>query len=142
MKYESEIWGPHFWFFLHTIAYNYPVTPNEVVKRKYYDLIMNMPLFIPDVEIGKKFSALLDKYPVTPYLGNNKDFQKWMHFIHNYINKNIGKPQISRREAYEIYKEKYANKTTLKTYMVHLKKHYVYLFYIFVGILTIYMIKL
>lgn len=142
MKYDSEVWGPHFWFFLHTIAYNYPKTPNEVTKRKYYDLIMNIPLFIPDVEIGKKFSTLLDKYPITPYLGNNKDFQKWMHFIHNYINKSLGKPQISRREAYELYKEKYANKTSLRKYMLQLKKHYVYLFYIFVGILIIYMIKL
>ena len=142
MKHDSDIWGPHFWFFLHTIADNYPKTPNEITKRKYYDLIMNLPLFIPDAEMGKKFSALLDEYPVTPYLGNDKDLQKWMQFIHNHINKKLGKPQISRREANELYKEKYGNKVILKRYMLQLKKHYVYLFYILVGIFIIYMTKI
>ena len=65
---NAEVWGTHYWFFLHSIAYCYPEFPNEVTKRKYYDLIMNFPIFIPDIKMGDKFANYLDKYPVTPYL--------------------------------------------------------------------------
>jgi len=39
MNFEPDVWGPHYWFFLHTIAHSYPESPNAVTKRKYYDLI-------------------------------------------------------------------------------------------------------
>ena len=52
MALEPNIWGPHYWFVLHTIALTYPHTPNEVMRKKYYDLIQNLPLFLPVEEIG------------------------------------------------------------------------------------------
>ena len=33
MALDSNVWGPHYWFFLHTIALTYPHNPNEVVKK-------------------------------------------------------------------------------------------------------------
>lgn len=88
---KSDIWGPHFWFFLHTIAYNYPDTVNQVTKRKYYDFIHNLPLFIPEQNIGNTFSSMLDKYPLSPYLDNRDSFMRWIHFIHNKYNSYLGK---------------------------------------------------
>ena len=41
MALDPKIWGPHYWFFLHTLASTYPHTPNEVVRKKYYDFIQN-----------------------------------------------------------------------------------------------------
>ena len=99
MLFEPSVWGPHYWFFLHTVAECYPENPNEVLKRKYYDLIQNIPLFIPISEIGDKFSRLLDKYPVTPYLCSKQSFVRWMHFIHNKINVSLEKPELSLPEA-------------------------------------------
>ena len=90
----SETWGPHYWYFLHTIAYNYPLHPNKVTKRKYYDLIINFPLFIPNDEMGNRFAELLDKYPVTPYLDNRESFIRWTWFIHNKINYQLNKEEI------------------------------------------------
>ena len=110
MLFEPSVWGPHYWFFLHTVAECYPENPNEVLKRKYYDLIQNMPLFIPISEIGDKFSRMLDKYPVTPYLCSKQSFVRWMHFIHNKINVALEKPELTMDEAmikyYELYKPK------------------------------------
>ena len=40
-KFNPEVWGPYYWFFLHTVAHTYPRMPNSVTKRKYYDLIQN-----------------------------------------------------------------------------------------------------
>ena len=66
MTLEPKIWGPHYWFFLHTIALSYPNYPNTITKKKYYEFIQNMPLFIPIESISNDFSKLLDNYPVTP----------------------------------------------------------------------------
>lgn len=105
MKINTEIWGPYFWFFLHTISLNYPRSPTETLKKKYYDLITNFYLFIPDVEVGNTFNQLLDQYPVSPFLDSRKSFIHWIHFIHNKINENIGKPKISLSTFYSNYYE-------------------------------------
>ena len=46
MKYNPEVWGPHYWFFLHTVANSYPKFPNAVTNRKYYDLMPELLLFV------------------------------------------------------------------------------------------------
>jgi hypothetical protein len=104
---SPNIWGPHYWFFLHSLAYYYPETPNSTTKRKYYDLIQNMPLFIPNETVGNRFSRLLDKYPVTPYLDKRESFMRWMNFIHNKINHMIGKEELSIDESTLTYEKKY-----------------------------------
>jgi hypothetical protein len=111
MNLDPDIWGPHYWFFLHTLAYSYPATPNAITKRKYYDCIHNLPLFIPHDEIGNKFSRLLDKYPVTPYLDKRESFLRWVNFIHNKVNYNQGKEEVSFDESVRLYKQSYSPKS-------------------------------
>lgn len=107
---DPNVWGPHFWFFLMTIAISYPTKANEVTKKKYYDLITNFPLFIPHDKIGNKFSQMIDKYPVTPYLDGKDAFIKWVHYIHNKINEELGKDGVLFTEALNTYYEKYKPK--------------------------------
>jgi len=104
---DPKIWGPHYWFFLHTIAMSYPVHPNAVTKKKYYDFVQNIPLFIPVESMAGEFSKLLDQYPVQPYLDNKESFIRWMWFIHNKINQKLEKPQISLNDFYVKYYEEY-----------------------------------
>ena len=106
-EYDSRVWGPPFWFFIHTIAMNYPDRANDVTKRKYYDFIQNLPLFIPNVEMGNRFSRLLDKYPVTPYLDKRESFIRWTIFIHNKINKIVGKSEMDLEDAIDKYNATY-----------------------------------
>jgi hypothetical protein len=116
---EPTIWGPHYWYFLHTIAFCYPLHPNTITKKKYYEFIHNLYLFIPNKNISNNFSQLLEKYPVTPYLDNRESFVRWIHFIHNKINKKLNKPIISFAKfinEYKNYKIK-KNKTEYK-YMI------------------------
>ena len=104
---DPKIWGPHYWFFLHTIAMSYPIHPNAVTKKKYYDFVQNIPLFIPVESMAGEFSKLLDQYPVQPYLDNKESFIRWMWFIHNKINIKLEKPQISLNDFYVKYYEEY-----------------------------------
>ena len=107
---EPKIWGPKFWFFLHTISLCYPNYPNAVTKKKYYEFIQNLPLFLPIEEVASNFSKLLDKYPIQPYLDNKESFIKWVWFIHNKINEKLEKPVISLNDFYVKYYEQYKSK--------------------------------
>ena len=104
---DPKVWGPHYWFFLHTLAMTYPHHPNEVTKKKYYEFIQNLPLFLPVEQISGEFSKLIDKYPITPYLDNRDSFVRWMHFIHNKINEKLEKPTISLNEFFIKYYDAY-----------------------------------
>lgn len=104
---HPDIWGPHFWFFMHTLALSYPQKPNEVTIKKYYELFHNMPLFIPIESIGNDFRKLLDEYPITAYLDTRDDLIKWVHFIHNKVNEKMEKPKITMEEFYTHYREVY-----------------------------------
>ena len=110
MNLNPDIWGPHYWFMLHTCALHYPKYPNAITKKKYYDFISNIPLFIPVENIATSFSKLLDQYPVTPYLDSRESFIKWTHFIHNKINEQLEKPKITLNDFYIRYYEEYKPK--------------------------------
>lgn len=114
MALDPKVWGPHYWFMLHTIAMSYPNYPNTVTKKKYYEFIQNLPMFLPIESIATDFSKLLDMYPVTPYLDSKDAFIRWMHFIHNKINEKLEKPKISLNQFYIDYYEAYKPKD-LKT---------------------------
>jgi len=106
---DPKVWGPHYWFFLHTLAMTYPHYPNTVTKKKYYEFIQNLPLFLPVEQISGEFSKLIDKYPIAPYLDNRDSFVRWMHFIHNKINEKLEKPKVSLNDFLTKYYDEYKN---------------------------------
>jgi hypothetical protein len=86
-----------------------------------------MPIFIPNVEMGNRFSRLLDKYPVTPYLDKRESFIRWTVFIHNKINAILGKPEMELNDAISNYNHAYVpaqlelyGETTIKKNVVYL----------------------
>ena len=131
------IWGPHYWFVLYTIALSYPLHINECTKKKYYDFITNLPLFLPVPDIGGVFSKFLDAYPVTPYLDSRESFSKWVHFIHNKINSYLGKPELTYYDALNIYYEHYKLKEIKKNDERKNKEKYIFGALIIIIILVI-----
>jgi hypothetical protein len=127
MTLEPKIWGPHYWFFLHTIAMTYPHHPNTVTKKKFYEFIQNLPIFLPVEEISGEFSKLIDKYPVTPYLDNRDSLVRWMHFMHNKINEKLEKPQISLNEFFVSYYDEYKSKDIKLAQYYKIREKVIYL---------------
>ena len=132
---NPNIWIPHIWFFLYTVAHTYPDTPNAVTKRKYYDFFTNIPIFIPDQDIGKIFTDFLNNYPVTPYLDSRESLIKWMYFIHNKINVSLNLPEKTLAESLQDYHKLYEPKETTIN-LKNLKKER-YIFGLILSILVI-----
>mgnify|MGYP005634214177 FL=1 len=123
MTLDPIVWGPNYWFFLMTIAVSYPKKANSVLKKKYYDFIMNLPLFIPDDKMGNQFSRLLDKFPIEPYLDTRESFIKWVNFIHNQVNKHIGKKEMSYIEAMDSYYSQYKPRDIILKEQIKKRQH-------------------
>jgi len=137
MGLDPAVWGPHYWFFLHTISICYPLRPNSITKKKYYEFVQNIPMFIPIESISTYFSKLLDEYPITPYLDTRDSFIRWMWFIHNKVNQKLEKPKISLSQFYELYYENYKPKDVKYKEFNKLKNKLIYLFVIVVFIFAI-----
>tara|TARA_Y100000991_G_scaffold163808_1_gene125765 strand:+ start:109 stop:540 length:432 start_codon:yes stop_codon:yes gene_type:complete len=137
MDLEPNVWGPHYWFFLHSITFTYPKNPTSATKKKYYDFIHNLPLFIPHKNISKKFVTYLDAYPLTPYLDSSTNFQKWMLFIHNKINKSIGKEELTYYDLVNNFNDLYKPKRAVKYDFLKWKQKilYVLILFLLMGIL-------
>ena len=102
---NSKIWLESLFFTLETIAIHYPDNPNKITIKKYYNLINDLPVFIPVKPMGTYFVSLLDKFPVQPYLNNRTSFMKWVFFIKKKIYKKL------KMEIFDFYEnlEKYYN---------------------------------
>ena len=127
MELDPTVWGPHNWFVLNTIVLHYPKKPNKVIKKKYYNLIQNFPLFLPNENIRKKFNDLLNEFPVSPYLDTRESFTRWIHFIHNKINKSLGKKEISLSNFLNNYYKNYKPKSVIIKEEIKQRKKYIYL---------------
>ena len=127
MELDPSVWGPHYWFVLNTIVLHYPKSPNKSIKKKYYNLIQNVPLFLPNMNIKKKFNDLLNEFPVSPYLDTRESFTRWIHFIHNKINKSMGKNEIPLSCFLNNYYKNYKPKSTIIKEEIKKRKKFIYL---------------
>jgi len=142
MSLDPKIWGPHYWFVLHTIALGYPLNPNETSKKKYYDFIQNLPIFIPVANIGNLFSKILDDYPVTPYLDSRESLIKWFHYIHNKINEGLGIPEKTMAESLQEYYKHYELKeVSLKNNILKREKYIYFALIIILAMISVSMYK-
>ena len=113
MDYDPNVWGPHYWFFIHSVGFTYPDFPDDGVKKQYYNFITSLPLFIPNKAVAKHFQSLLDDYPISSYLNSKDSFLKWIHFIHNKINTSVGKKEMSYLQFIDNYNNLYKPKTII-----------------------------
>lgn len=119
--FDPATWGPHFWFFMHTIARSYPAAPSETMRKKYYNFYQDLPVFLPVQSIGNSFAKLLDKYPVSPYLSSRVELIKWTNYIHNKVNTKLLKEQVPFESSTRLYWSAYAKPGLLhkKTSKLH-----------------------
>jgi len=126
MKLDPTVWLPHYQFIMITISLYYPKFPNTVTKKKYYDLIQNLPLFFPQSPLGNKYITLLDEFPVTPYLDSRLSFMKWVNFMNNKLNAIMDQPPEDLYESLEKYYNQYKPKEIIEREKIKKNKKYIY----------------
>jgi hypothetical protein len=101
---DPKIWGPHQWFMMHTISFTYPENPSPYDKRIYNDYYSSLKDVLPCDACKKHYNTFIMQHPLGPHLDKRRDLIQWVIDIHNFVNKNTGKPELSFDEVMYIYK--------------------------------------
>ncbi len=126
---NPSAWGEHYWFFLHAVARHYPTHPTAIHRKIHYRLITNFHEFIPHGASATLFRRLLEENPVSPYLDSKKDFMVWTNHVHNLVNVELGKDEVSMADYAKAFEEHYRPKPRKREEMRYL------VYFVFVALL-------
>lgn len=97
MGLNQYTWGRQGWHFIHAIALSYPQEPTSEQKQAASDFINSLKIILPCVFCAENFTKKVEEYP--PKLDNAKDFFEWTVDIHNMVNKEHDKKELTYEEA-------------------------------------------
>jgi len=110
---NQNIWGPHLWFSLHTMSFNYPLKPSEKDKDEYKSFFINLQYVIPCSVCKKNYIRHLNEHPIKDYLNTRKFLVYWVIDMHNMVNAEIGKKILSYEIVLKKYEDVYKKKIIL-----------------------------
>jgi hypothetical protein len=110
---NQNIWGPHLWFSLHSISFNYPLKPTIEDKNNYKNFFLNLQEVIPCSVCKKNYKRHLNEHPIQDYLDNRKSLVYWLIDMHNMVNVEIGKKLFSYDIVIKKYEDVYQKKIIL-----------------------------
>ena len=110
---NQNIWGPHLWFSLHSISFNYPLKPSIEDKNNYKDFFLSLQEVIPCSVCKKNYKRHLNEHPLQDYLDNRKSLVYWVIDMHNMVNAEIGKKILSYDIVVKKYEDVYQKKIEL-----------------------------
>ena len=101
-------WGPKCWFFLHSVALNYPKLPSEDDKKHYkefYECIQNI---LPCTNCCTNYKKHLVDLPLNDtVLSSRKNLFLWTVEMHNKVNDIRHKHRVSSDHVIDKYCHKY-----------------------------------
>ena len=98
-----SIWGPHLWYIMHIISFEYPETPSEYDKRIYHDFYTSLKDVIPCQDCRKHYREFITRYPISPHLDSRSALIKWVVQVHNFVNNSLGKPEMTLEQVLNLY---------------------------------------
>lgn len=119
---DTSIWGPPFWFSLHTISMNYPEKPSYIDKQQHLIFFESLKKVLPCQTCRDHYAIFLQNKPISPYLDNKNTLKKWVLDCHNNVNKINGEKVWTIEQLDNHYNNIYDNKHKFKCDFVIKKK--------------------
>ena len=111
---NPDIWGPKFWFSLHSVTFDYPLKPDLSEKIRIKDFFNSLEYILPCKICRVNYSKHIREIPIENNLGSRKNLVYWLIDIHNSVNAMHGKPLLSYDEVINIYEKIYKRKIILE----------------------------
>ena len=107
----TTVWGPSMWHFMHTMSFNYPVTPTQEQKRHYMEFILNLRNVLPCKYCRMNLTNNLATRPLRMCNMESRDtFSRFIYDLHETVNKLLGKKSglsyCDVRERYEHFRSR------------------------------------
>jgi hypothetical protein len=93
---DPEIWGPHLWFFLHSMSFTYAKDkdhPTREEKKYMYQFLESLKYVLPCV-CKDSYKKHFDNFP--PRLNSRRELFEWLVDLHNRINKQTNEERIKK----------------------------------------------
>ena len=103
----TTIWGPSQWHFLHTMSFNYPVSPTHRDKMNYRAYVLSLRNVLPCGKCRANLRENLKKLPLNmSHMASRATFSKYIFDLHELINKMLNK---TSGLTYEQVRDTYEN---------------------------------
>jgi hypothetical protein len=101
----TSVWGPGLWHTLHTMSFNYPISPSVEDKTHYREFILNLQYVLPCGKCRKNLKMNFKRLPLTIGDMESRDtFSRYIYNLHELINKMLGKKsELSYKDVRERY---------------------------------------
>ena len=106
---NPKFWGPHGWYFLHSVTMHYPKNPSEQEKQIYFNFFKSVENVLPCEKCAYHYSKNLEKLPLEPALESRDTLVRWLISVHNEVNKETGKREYTYEEVIDEYTHKMNN---------------------------------
>jgi hypothetical protein len=109
--FQTSIWGPLAWTFLHTFSFNYPINPTPSDKKHYRDYVLNLQYILPCKYCRINLKNNFNKKPLLMcYMKNRDSFSRYIYELHEVVNKMLNKKSgltyCDVRERYENFRSR------------------------------------
>ena len=107
--YQTLIWGPLQWTFLHIMSFNYPIDPTPEDKVHYRDYILSLQHVLPCKYCRINLKTNLKTFPLTmDQMKNRESFSRYVYELHELVNRMLKKKSnltyCDVRERYEHFR--------------------------------------
>ena len=118
----TTVWGPPLWHYLHTMSFNYPVSPTKKDKKNYKMFVLNLRNVLPCGKCRNNLKKNFEQLPLTnAKMKNRYTFSKYIYDLHELINKMLKKKSNLSyeevRDRYEHFRSRCSK--TKKKYIKH-----------------------
>ena len=114
----TSVWGPALWHYLHTMSFNYPVSPTQEDKHHYRDFVLSLQNVLPCGKCRKNLTKTFRANPLTmDNMESRSTFSKYSYDLHETVNKMLkkhsGLSYEEVRERYEHFRARCATENPL-----------------------------
>ena len=102
---NQNVWGPHLWFFLHTLTFNYPFQPTDEKKQSTKAFFYDLQHMLPCSYCRGNYKRNLKETPIQ--LDSRKEMVYWLIDLHNEVNGQTGKKSMSYDQVIKLYEGAY-----------------------------------
>lgn len=102
---NPHVWGPSYWFNLHTSALFYPIDPSPIVRDRMKARILAIPIEIPCAACKPHASAFIESVRdrLDHIVSSRKNLFNFYVDFHNKVNQRYNKKVWSYEEAWNYY---------------------------------------
>lgn len=109
---DQKVWGPHTWFFLHSVTFNYPFKPTAEDKAHITQFFKEIEDILPCSICRRHYKGHLKKKPIQA--DGRKELVYWLIDLHNIVNIQEHKPTMSYAAVLKLYSDAYHKQILLE----------------------------